>query len=149
MEEKIKCSLEKHKEINAIKFCPECRIYMCNNCYNSHSSPLFNNHHPYIVNEKDEIFTGFCKENNHFNKLEYFCKNHNKLCCATCLCKLKNKGEGQHKDCDVYYLEKIKEEKKNKLKENIKSLEILSNKLNESMDLLKKYLKIMKKIKKI
>ena len=138
MEEKIKCSLEKHKETNAVKFCPECRIYMCNNCYNYHSSPLFNNHHPYNVNEEDEIFTGFCKENNHFNKLEYFCKNHNKLCCATCLCKLNSKGEGQHKDCDVYYLEKIKEEKKNKLKENIKSLEILSNKLNESMELMKK-----------
>ena len=30
MEEERKCSLEEHKEIKAIKYCPECRIYMCN-----------------------------------------------------------------------------------------------------------------------
>ena len=138
MEEKLKCSLEEHKEVDAIKYCPECRIYMCNKCNNYHSSPLFKNHHPYNINKDDEIFTGFCKEKNHNNRLNYFCKNHNQLCCATCLCKLNEKGEGQHKDCDVYYIEKIKEEKKNKLKENIKCLEDLLSKFNESMESLKK-----------
>ena len=117
-----KCSLEEHREIKAIKYCPGCEIYMCNKCEKYHSSPIFRNHHPYNLSNEDEIITGFCKEKNHGNKLLYFCKNHNVLCCATCLCKLNEKGEGQHKDCDVYYLEKIKEEKANKLKENIKCL---------------------------
>ena len=45
MEEQKKCSFEEHKEIDAIIFCSECRIYMCNKCENHHSS-LFKNHHP-------------------------------------------------------------------------------------------------------
>ena len=104
---------------------------MCNKCENFHSS-LFKNHHPYKLNKEEEIFTGYCKEKDHPNKLEYFCKTHNQLCCAACLCKLNEKGEGQHKDCDVCYIEKIKDEKKNKLKENIKYLEDLQYKFNES-----------------
>ena len=100
MEEEIKCSLEEHKKINAIKYCPECKIYMCNKCDNMHKT-LLKYHQPYILNKEEEIFTGICKEKNHQNKLEYFCKNHNQLCCVSCLCKLNEKGEGQHKDCDV------------------------------------------------
>ena len=137
MEENIKCSLEEHKEIKAIKYCPECRIYMCNKCENYHSSPLFKSHNPYAISKSEETFTGICQEKNHFNKLEYFCKYHNKLCCVTCLCKLNKKGEGQHKDCDVCYLENIKEEKKDKLKENIIYLENLQKKLNESLEMMK------------
>ena len=55
----------------------------------------------------------------HKEELEYLCKNHNILFCAACLSKINNKGYGQHKDCDVYNIEDIKEEKKNKLNENI------------------------------
>ena len=33
--------------------------------------------------------------------------------------KLNEEGEGQHKDCEVCYIEKIKEEKKNKLTKKI------------------------------
>ena len=142
MEETRKCSLEEHKEINAIKYCPECRIYMCNKCINYHSSPLFKNHHPYNANIEEEIFTGFCKEKNHYNKLDYFCKNHNQLCCVTCIAKLNEKGEGQHKDCEIFYIEKIKDEKMDKLKKNIKHLENLENNFYESMESLKKYTKI-------
>ena len=133
---KLKCSLEDHKEIDAIIFCPECRIYMCNKCENHHSS-LFKNHHPYNLSKEEEIFTEFCKEKDHPNKLKYFCKGHNQLCCAACIAKINEKGDGQHKDCDVCYIEKIKEEKKNKLKENIKCLEDLQNKFNEDMNKLK------------
>ena len=61
------------------------------------------------------------------NLLVYFCKNHNKLCCASCITKIKGEGNGQHKDCEVCFIKEIKDEKKNKLKENIKSLEDLSN----------------------
>ena len=146
MKENI-CSLEEHKEIKAVKYCPKCEIYMCNKCEKYHSSPIFKNHHPYNLSNEDEIFTGFCKEKNHGNELLYFCKNHNVLCCATCLCKLNEKGEGQHKDCDVYYLEKIKEEKGNKLKENIKCLENLEKNFNESLESFKKINEMIEKDK--
>ena len=74
----------------------------------------------------NEIFTGICKEKNHPYELKYFCKTHNKLCCAECIIKIKVKSSGQHADCDVYAIEDIENEKKNKLKENIKCLEDLS-----------------------
>ena len=135
MENENKCSLEEHKEIKAIKYCPECGIFMCNKCDNFHSS-LFKKHHPNLLNNEEEIFTGICKEKNHY-KLKYYCKNHNKLCCGLCIAKLSEDGEGQHKDCEVCYIEKIKDEKKNKLKENIKYLEDLQNTLNESIQTLK------------
>ena len=135
MENENKCSLEEHKEIKAIKYCPECGIFMCNKCDNFHSS-LFKKHHPNLLNNEEEIFTGICKEKNHY-KLKYYCKNHNKLCCGLCIAKLSEDGEGQHKDCEVCYIEKIKDEKKNKLKENIKYLGDLQNTLNESIQTLK------------
>ena len=146
MEIQKKCFTDEHKEIDAISYCPECRIYMCNKCDNAHSSLLKNHHHPYKLNKEEEIFTGFCKEKNHY-ELKYFCKDHNQLCCAACIAKLNKKGDGQHKDCDVCYIEKIKEEKKNKLKENIKSLENLQNKFNESLELLKKIFQDIEKDK--
>ena len=136
MELSKKCSLEEHKEISAIKYCPQCRIYICNKCENYHSF-LFKNHHEYNLNNDDEIFTGFCKEKNHPNKLEYFCKDHNQLCCANCLCKIGEKGDGQHKDCEVCIIQNIKEEKKIKLKENIKLLEELENNFTQSMEKLR------------
>ena len=73
----------------------------------------------------EEIFFGLCQENNHFIKLEYFCKTHNKLCCSSCIAKVKREGNCQHTDCDVCTIEDIKETKKNQLKENIKILEDL------------------------
>ena len=131
-----KCSFEEHKEIDSIKYCPECRIYMCNKCEINHSS-LFKNHQTYNINKEEDIFTGFCQEKNHQNKLKYYCKNHNQLCCVECIAKLNKEGEGRHKDCEVFYLEDIKDEKKNKLKENIKCLEDLQNNFNELMKSLK------------
>ena len=136
MEAQKKCLSEEHKEINAISFCPECKIYMCNKCENIHSS-FFKNHQAYKLNKDDEIFTGFCKEKYHSNKLEFYCKDHNQLCCVACLCKIKSKGYGAHKDCDIYEIEKMKDEKKNELRENIKRLEDLEGKFNENMKNLK------------
>ena len=43
MEKHTKCFSEDHKEIDAICFCPECKIYMCNKWLNIHSS-FFKNH---------------------------------------------------------------------------------------------------------
>ena len=42
-----------------------------------------------------------------------------------------------HKDCDVCFIEDIKEEKKNKIKSNIKYLEDLSNSFKDTIDNLK------------
>ena len=135
--QKQKCYNKNHKEVNAIVFCQICKVYMCNKCQNFHSD-LFQNHN--LINvDKDinEIFTGFCKEKDHFNKLKYFCKNHNQLCCAACVTKIKGEGDGQHTDCDICLIEEIKLIKKNKLKDNIKYLEDISKNFQESIDKLR------------
>ena len=131
-----KCFTEEHKEIDAISFCPECKIYMCDKCAKVHSSFL-KMHNPYNIDKDVDIFTGYCKEKNHPNKLKYFCKIHNQLCCSACIAKLNKEGDGQHKDCDVCYIEEIKDEKKNKLKENIKVLENLENTFADNIKKLK------------
>ena len=98
-----------------------------------------------IDKNNQEIFTGFCQELNHRNELKFYCKNHNKLCCAACLCKIKGNGIGQHFDCDVCLIKEIIEEKKNKLSENIKYLEESSKNIDESINKLKEiYEKINK-----
>ena len=130
---KKKCSLLEHKEIDANLFCEECKIYLCNKCESYHSK-LFPYHHTYN-SDKDlnEIFSGFCKENKHHEKLEFFCKTHNQLCCAICIAKIKTKDIGKHNECDVCLLDDIKDKKKNKIEENIKYLKKLSNTLNQSL----------------
>ena len=87
-----KCSLSEQKEIDAIMYCQECKILMCNKCDINYSN-LFKLHHKYKLDKDDikDIFTGFCKEENHLEILEFFCKTHNKLCCASCVCKIKKK----------------------------------------------------------
>ena len=126
-----KCFSEEHKEFNAIIYCQECRVYMCNKCENLHSK-LFKIHHCYnLDNNIKDIFTGYCKEKNHFEKLDYFCKDHNILCCSSCFIKIKGKERGEHKDCDICFIEDIKDEKKRKLNENIQILENLSKSIDE------------------
>ena len=134
---KKKCSLNKHSESEAISFCQQCKIYLCNKCQNLHSE-LYDNHN-LISLEQDlnEIFIDICKYEGHNNKLEFFCKKHNTLCCLGCVCKFKVKGYGQHSECDTCYINDIKDEKKNKLKENINHLEELSNKFEKSINELK------------
>ena len=123
MDTNHKCSSKEHNEIDAIIFYNTCKIYMCNKCEVFHSN-LFINHQQFNLDKEiKEIFTGICTEENHTEKLKYFCKDHNKLCCALCLCKLKGKGNGQHSDCDTCYIEDIKEEKKINLKKNLNLLE--------------------------
>ena len=138
MENRIeKCSLKSHKNFNAIIHCQNCRVYLCENCSIFHSE-LFEDHKIMNLNiDKTKIFTGICKEKKHNDELEYFCKDHNILCCAACISKIKSKGNGNHKDCQICNIEEIKEEKKNKLKENIIYLEELSKTLEQSIKELK------------
>ena len=132
-----KCSSIEHEEKDAISFCFECKVYMCNKCESFHSK-LCKNHHWFNLDKNiNEIFTGFCTEGNHMGKLEYFCKSHNKLCCGFCITKIKGKEKGQHKDCDVCFIEEIKEEKKDKFNDNLKNLENLSIILDEKINQLK------------
>ncbi len=136
---KKKCTYKEHKEIEAIVYCRECKIYMCNKCEQFHSN-LFQNHKSFNLDKDKDIsnlFTGFCMEEKHYNELEYFCKNHNQLCCAACIAKVKLNEYGKHKDCDIYLLEDIKNEKNEKLNENIKYLEDLSKTLQESINKIK------------
>ena len=148
MENKIiKCSLKKHNSIDAIYFCQDCNIYMCNKCLNHHSELFEAEIHKIINLNKDtnELFTGFCNEEGHKIKLEYYCKTHNILCCAACLSVINSKGNGKHRKCKVFNIEDIKGEKKNKLKDNIKYLEDLSKTLEQSINKLKEiYEKISK-----
>jgi len=113
---KQKCSLKEHNELDAISYCPECKMYMCNKCEKLHLG-LFQNHHSFTL-DKDlkEIFTGFCKVENHQLELVYYCKTHNELCCAQCITKIKSRGNGQHIDCDICDIVDILEFKKKKFK---------------------------------
>jgi len=135
-DKKKKCFKKAHKDIDAISFCQECNIYVCNKCLNLHIE-LFENHQTNNLERNQELFIDKCKEKNHLHKLEFYCKNHNSLCCAACIAKIDTNGYGQHKDCDVCIIEDIKEEKRNKLKDNIKYLEDLSNNLDNSIKELK------------
>ena len=132
-----RCSLNKHRETNAISYCENCKVYMCNKCDNLHSE-LFEAHNKYKIDkENQEISSLYCEEIQHSEKAQFFCKNHNKLCCSICLCKIKGEQYGQHSDCDVCHIKDIKNEKKSKLNENIKLLEDLSKNINESINKIK------------
>ena len=129
--------MKKHSESEAISYCQQCKIYLCTKCHNLH--PEVHDNHNLINLDKDlnEIFINICKEEGHNDKLEFYCKNHNTLCCLACLCKFKVNRYGQHSECVTCYINDIKDEKKNKLKENIKHLEDLSNKFEKSINELK------------
>ena len=132
-----KCSNKKHAEIEAISYCQECKKYFCNKCQNYHVE-IHDDHK--IINLKDvnEVFIDVCKERNHPNKLELYCKEHNTLCCAGCTSKIKDEGYDQHFDCDVFTLQNIKDEKRNKLKENINYLVQLNAQMDKSFVEIKK-----------
>ena len=131
----MKCSLLSHESQNAFKFCLECNIFMCHQCFNHHKG-LFNNHHLIDVTEgQEDIFIGRCKEENHNNKsLEYFCKSHNILCCSKCI-----ETNNKHNSCDTCKIEDIKETKKENLEKNMKLLHDISINIKESINKAQKY----------
>ena len=146
MENEIKkCSQKNHNKYIAIIHCQTCKLYMCEKCSIFHSG-LFEDHKIANINvDENKIFTGICKEKKHNDELEYYCKDHNTLCCAACISKIKSKGNGNHTDCQICNIEDIENEKKNKLKENIIYLEELSKTLEDSIKDLKN---IFEKIEK-
>ena len=133
----IKCSSKIHQENNAISYCQECRLYLCEICLKIHQE-LYNHNQLNINENQSEIFTGICKEKGHINTLDFFCKTHNKLCCLACISNINKNEYGQHKNCDICIIEEIKEEKRAKFKENIKEFENLSNSVTQSINQLKK-----------
>ena len=78
-------------------------------------------------------------------RLNYFCKDHNDLCCACCIAKIKTRENGKHHDCNVCDINDICEEKKKNLSNNIKNLENLSKLFQSLINDLKK---IMEEIDK-
>ena len=141
LEENKKCSSKDHLNVEAISYCPKCQIYMCNKCNNIHTN-LCPKHNQYKLDQDiNDIFTGFCKNDKHPMKLEYFCKSHNELCCAACLYKIVKIGDGKHKDCDVCIINEIKNIKKNSLGNNIKNWRIYLPRLKIQLKKLKIYLK--------
>ena len=146
-----KCYSKDHEEIMSNYYCLQCKIYICKKCEIFHSNLFYKKNHLLINLDKDkennDIFTSYCKENNHLEKLEYFCKNHNKLCCSSCIDKNKREGNGQHADCDICTIENIKDEKNELLKKNIETLEELSNNINKTINELKEMFKKIKENK--
>ena len=135
-----KCSYDDHKDIKAVKYCQECNVYLCNKCNQFHGQ-LFSQHHTYPLDKDlNEIFTGFCKEENHQKELNFFCKDHNELCCACCISKIKARGNGKHFNCNVCDINDICEEKKKNWSNNIKNLEDLSKLFQSLVNDLKKFL---------
>ena len=65
------------------------------------------------------------KEQSHSIELKYYWKTHNVLCCAKCISKIKQKGNGQHTEYDICFIEDYENEKKSKLNKNINILENL------------------------
>ena len=147
-----KCSLDEHKEIDAIFYCQECKINMCNKCEKIHSELLKNHHIDSLDKDVKDIFTGLCTIPKHSMILEYYCETHNQLCCAACTSKIQKNGNGYHGGCKIYYITEIKDQKKENFKKNKKNLEDLSSefeplikelknsyeKINERKDKLKK-----------
>lgn len=138
-----KCSLSEHKDINCISYCQKCNIYMCTKCQNHHSEILKTHQLINIDKDINIIFTGICKEENHQNNLDFFCKTHNILCCAACIAKIKSKSYGQHANCEILSIGDIKNEKKSRLKQNIEILENLSDSLQKSLNEIDKIAEII------
>ena len=133
-----KCSHPEHKDVAAVKVCMECKKYFCKKCEQFHSS-FYTEHHSFLLDKNlKDIFTGFCKEQNHYKELNYFCKDHNVLCCSSCISKIESRGNGQHSLCNVCDINDISGEKKKNLSNNIKNLEVLSKQIQTLHDELKK-----------
>ena len=132
-----KCSLKNHSNKDAKIVCVNCNLSLCAKCEVFHSY-FCKEHRTYNLDtDYRENFNGYCNENGHSIKLEYFCRTHNILCCAKCIAKIKNEKNGKHTDCNICNIEEIIDEKKGKFNENIKTLKELSETVKLSIENLK------------
>ena len=144
----IFCSLEDHKEKKAIKECENCDIKLCQECSKFHSKylPL---HNLILINNEKSFYSKInCSQENH-NKipLNYYCQNHNELCCAFCLCIKEENNLGNHNKCKIISINEIENIKKQNLNENVKILNELIKKLCEKKQMIENILKKKKKNK--
>ena len=132
-----KCSLKNHSSKDAKIICVNCNLNLCAKCEVFHSN-FCKDHLTYNLDtDYKDNFNGYCNENGHSIKLEYFCRTHNILCCAKCIAKIKNEKNGKHTDCNICNIEEIIDEKKGKFNENIKTLKELSETVKLSIENLK------------
>ena len=144
----IFCSLEDHKEKKAIKECENCDIKLCQECSKFHSKylPL---HNLILINNEKSFYSKInCSQENH-NKipLNYYCQNHNELCCAFCLCIKEENNLGNHNKCKIISINEIENIKKQNLNENVKILNELIKKLCEKKQMIENILNEQEKNK--
>ena len=140
METKQNCSSQ--KESVAITVCEQCKISMCDQCLDDHKK-LFEGHLSHDTSKNNgKTFINLCKKVNHEKKFDFFCKDHNELCCGGCVTKIKYREYGEHNDCNICSIEDIKEEKKNIFNNNVKfvkkCLDYLESIINNMKQLLEK-----------
>ena len=80
-------------------------------------------------------------------KISFFSSNLTILCYALFTSKIKKEGYGKHCDCDISLIEDIKDEKRNKLKENINNLEELYEQIYKSINNFKEIFEKINKTK--
>jgi WD40 repeat protein len=142
-----KCSFEEHKEQDAKGYCKQCDKYICDNCVKYHQSFAPDHKVTNLDEEINEPFNGLCQLENHQDELNYYCQNHNELCCAKCIAKIKRPGVAQHTNCKVCNVEEIANEKRQNLPKNIELLEALSEILKSSNDEISELFEKIKKNK--
>ena len=71
------------------------------------------------LNIENDNLIKLCNEKNHNTQFEYFCKDHNQLCCGACIAKVGTKYSGKHNNCNVCIIGDIKDEKKKNFLNNV------------------------------
>ncbi|KAH3810575.1 hypothetical protein DPMN_138968 [Dreissena polymorpha] len=82
--------MKTNKSKTATVFCKECDEYMCDTCKNPHTTYKTDQHT--LVNFLDKKsapvmidMKGINKCNEHGRDIEFFCQDHSKLCCSSCV----------------------------------------------------------------
>ena len=113
---------------------------MFDKCLDSHNKLLKGHLQNDISKNSGETFINLCKKVNHEKKFEFFCKDHNELCCSGCVTKIKYKEYGEHYDCNICSIDGIKEEKKNIFNNNVKFVKNCLDYLESIINNMKKLL---------
>lgn len=131
---KLFCSLDDHKDKEAIIECENCDIKLCNECSKIHKKYL-PKHNLILMNSLESFYLKYnCSYENHNKILNYYCENHNELCCALCLCIKEDSNFGIHNKCKILSINEIENIKKQNLTQNIKKLDDLTKKLEEKKE---------------